>query len=229
MTGAVLLHRHGAVAEIVLNRPERRNALSGKAITELADAFRQLSGADVGAVLLRGAEGFFCSGLDRGEFDTAAPPLAVWLAAHQALADLDAPVVCCLLGGAINAGAALVIAADLVVAGETSYLQIMEASIGMVPTVNAAWLALHYPASVAMQLALTGRRMFAVELHRLGVAAQVCPDGEALAQARTLAGRLAAFPDRSAARTKAVLRAAREHRADFASAAAAARAAGATR
>jgi enoyl-CoA hydratase/carnithine racemase len=95
--------------------------------------------------------------------------------------------------------------------------------------VNAAWLATRYPASVGLQLALPGTRMFASDLHRLGVVAQVAPDATALQRARDLAARLAAFPGRAAARTKRVLRAAREHGTDFPSAVAAASTAGAAR
>jgi 2-(1,2-epoxy-1,2-dihydrophenyl)acetyl-CoA isomerase len=226
---AVSLRRRGSVAEVVLNRPERRNALSRKAIAELTAICRNLADGDMGAVLLRGEQDFFCAGLDTTEFDTAHPPIEDWIAAHCALAELDLPVVACLQGGAINAGAALALAADLIVAAESAYLQIMEASIGMVPTVNAAWLALRHPAAVALQLALPGQRTFAPELHRLGVVAQVAPDATALQQARELTARLALFPDRAAARTKRVLRAAREHRSDFPSAVAAASAAGPAR
>jgi 2-(1,2-epoxy-1,2-dihydrophenyl)acetyl-CoA isomerase len=226
---AVSVRRRGPVTEVVLNRPERRNALSGKAIAQLTGICRELADAEVGAVLLRGEQEFFCAGLDITEFDAAHPPLEDWISAHHALADLDVPVVACLQGGAINAGAALALAADLIVAAESAYLQIMEASIGMVPTVNAAWLATRYPASVGLQLALPGTRMFASDLHRLGVVAQVAPDATALQRARDLAARLAAFPGRAAARTKRVLRAAREHGTDFPSAVAAASTAGAAR
>jgi enoyl-CoA hydratase/carnithine racemase len=224
--GTVLLRRTGDVAEVSLNRPSRRNALSSEAIAELTGVLRSFAGTDVGAVLLRGEQDFFCAGLDRTEFDTHAAPLEGWIAAHEALAELDAPVVACLLGGAINAGAALVLAADLIVAGEGAYLQIMEAAIGMVPTVNAAWLALRYPASVGLQLALSGRRFPGPELHRLGVAAEVAPDGETLVRAREVAARLAAFPEGAGRRTKRVLAAARAGATDFCAAASAALAAG---
>jgi enoyl-CoA hydratase/carnithine racemase len=223
---AVSIRRLGPVTEVVLNRPERRNALSRAAILELAATFRELADANPGAVLLRGAQEFFCAGLDITDLDIANPPVDEWVAAHRAIADLDVPVVACLQGGAINAGAALALAADLIVAAESAYLQIMEASIGMVPTVNAAWLALRHSPAVALQLALPGRRTPAWELHRLGVVVQLAPDASALERARELAAQLAGYPDHAAARTKRILRAAHEHGTDFPSAAAAALAAG---
>lgn len=116
-----------------------------------------------------------------------------------------------------------------IVAGDTSYLQIMEAAIGMTPTVNAAWLAVRYPASVGLQLALSGHRFSGPDLYRLGVAMEEAPDSRALERARELASRLAAFPDGAAATTKRVLGAARDHGTHFDSAATAALTAGGRR
>lgn len=146
------------VAEVVLNRPHRRNALDTGAIAELTELLRALAERDdVAAVLLRGAAGFFCSGLDIKEIDVAEPPLAAWIALHEALAALPVPVIAALAGGAINAGAALALASDLLVAGDTAYLQINEAAMGLAAPVNAAWLTLRHPPAVAAQLLLSCR------------------------------------------------------------------------
>jgi enoyl-CoA hydratase/carnithine racemase len=216
------------VAELVLHRPARRNALTTQAIHELAEAFETLARSDVRAVVLHGGA-FFCSGLDTEELATSGPPIEAWIAAHRALARLDAPIVACLAGGAINAGAALALAADLLVAGTASYLQIKEAALGMTPTVNAAWLALRHSAAVASQLALTCRRFSGPDLHRLGVAAEVVPDDEVVERGRSLAAELAAYPGGGAAGTKRVLRAVRSEGPRFDAAVEAALAAGAGR
>lgn len=210
MSAPILLERDGAVAEVVLNRPARKNALSPDAMTALAEVLREV-GADagVGAVLVRGAEGFFSSGLDLKEISTASPPTPLWIGAHTALAALEVPVVAAVTGGAINAGAAFALACDLLVVGEHSYVQVKEAEMGMTPPVNAAWLAMRYPAGVGLQLALSCRRFAGPDLHRLGVALDVVPDDDVLDSARHLAATLAGFPDRGAARTKRALRDAR--------------------
>lgn len=210
MTDSILLEREGAVAEVVLNRPARKNALSPEAMTALTDVLRDVADdSAVGAVLIRGADGFFSSGLDLKEISTGNPPTPLWIAAHTALAALDVPVVGALTGGAINAGAALALACDLLVVGEQSYLQVKEAEMGMTPPVNAAWLGMRYPASVGLQLALSCRRFPGPELHRLGIALDVVADDAVLDHARGLATTLAGFPNRGAARTKRALRDAR--------------------
>jgi enoyl-CoA hydratase/carnithine racemase len=210
----VLVEHRGPVAEVVLHRPARRNALTLEAIGTLTETFEKLGGSDVRAIVLHGGE-FFCSGLDTKELLTSAPPIEAWIATHRALARVEAPIVACLAGGAINAGAALVLAADLLVAGMTSYLQIGEAAMGMTPTVNAAWLAVRHPAAVASQLALGCRRVSGPDLHRLGIAAEVVPDDRVVDRGRALAAELAAYAGAGAARTKRVLRAARSEGARF--------------
>lgn len=204
MSGSELLvERHGAVVDVVLNRPHRRNALSPTAIERLGDVFTELAGdADLGAVVLSGAGDFFCSGLDLKEIDPSNAPREQWLRVHQALARVGAPVVGAVAGGAVNAGAALALACDLLVVGETAYVQVMEASMGIGAPLNAAWLARRYPAAFGLQLALSCRPFRGPDLHRVGVAYEVLPDGEVVSGARTLAARLADFPNHGAALAK---------------------------
>lgn len=226
MTGnseeAVLLERTGAVAEVVLNRPARRNALTAGAIYSLAEIFEQLAASDASAVLLRGADDFFCSGLDVAELDPASLSIDTWSSVHRALSDLEMPVVACLQGGAINAGAALALGCDLIVAGENAYIQMMEAAMGVTPPLNATWLALRYPAGVGLQLALSCRPFKGPDLLRLGIALEVTPDGDVLDHARRLAAHVASYPMSAGRSTKRTLRLARGEIGSFASAVAAA-------
>ena len=223
MSANVLVERRGAVAEVVLHRPEQRNALSSATIDELARVFADLANSDVAAVLLHGGE-FFCAGFDLKELATSPPPIGPWVRAHRAIAAIKAPVVGCVLGGAINAGAALALAADLLIVGEASYLQIKEAEMGMTPAVNAAWLAVRHAPGVGLKLALSCQPMFGPELLQRGLASEVVPDREALAHASSLVERLSAYPAAGASRAKGVLSAARGDRTRFFAALEAARA-----
>ncbi len=210
MTGdgqeSVLLRYRGAVAEVILNRPTRRNALTVGVMGALREAFTGLGASEARAVVLRGADGFFCSGLDTAEMDPGAPALEMWSSVHYALAAVEIPVVACLQGGAINAGAALALACDLVIAGESSYIQMMEAAIGVNPPMNAAWLALRHPAGVGMQLALSCRPFRGDDLLRLGIALDVLPDDDVLAHTLQLASRIASYPASGGRSTKGTLR-----------------------
>ena len=165
------------------------------------------------AILLRGAEGAFCSGLDTKAFNADPPPEwlpkfnVIWRAVHRALYDCGKPIVAAFERYGINGGAALALAADLLIAGETAFLQVGQVRHGMAAPFNIAWLRLRHPESVAAKLALTGRRFTEPELAAMGVAYACVPDEEVLPRARELAAELASYPAGAAARIKATMRA----------------------
>ena len=204
---------HDGWAELVLNRPERRNAIDGDLGMALAGALRALDTDDaVRVILLRGAEGAFCSGLDLKAFRADPPPEwlpkfnVIWRAVHTALYDCRKPVVAALERYAINGGAALALAADLLVAGETAFLQVGEVRMGMSAPFNIAWLRLRHPESIAAKLTLTGRRFTGPELVALGIAYACVSDNEVLGQARELATEIASFPAGAVMGIKATIR-----------------------
>ena len=218
---------HGRWAEVVLNRPERRNAIDGPLGEGLAAAIERASADDgVQAILLRGADGAFCSGLDLKAFNADPAPdwmprfASIWRAAHRAIFDCTKPIVAALERYAINGGAALALAADLLVAGETAFLQVGEVRQGMAAPYNMSWLRLRHSENVAAQLTLTGRRFPGSELAALGIAYSAVPDDEVVASARQLVAELATYPDGpdgpdgALARIKALLRAYNDTSAD---------------
>ncbi|MYE80250.1 MAG: enoyl-CoA hydratase/isomerase family protein [Gammaproteobacteria bacterium] len=201
-------------AELVLNRPERRNAIDGELGVALADCLVDLStDADVRCILLRGAGGAFCSGLDLKAFNADPEPEwlprfgAIWRRAHKALFECSKPVVAALERYGINGGAAVALAADLLIAGEGAFIQVGEVQQGLAAPYNMAWLRLRHGEAVAARLTLTGRRFFGPELAQLGVAYSCVPDDEVVAETERLVEQLAAYPDGSLARIKATMRA----------------------
>lgn len=211
MTNDRLVNRHDAngVAVIELNRPERKNALTGPLFDELADHLEAAT-ADpaVASIVLCGAGGSFCSGLDLKEYNADPPP--AWLAtsrdsslrAHLALATCGKPIIVALERYAINGGAAYALAGDLMVVGETGWLQVGEVQQGMTAPMNLAWLLARYPLNVAMHIVLPGARLDGRKLKELGVAYDVVPDAEVRDRAVALAEQLAAYPDGAAAAMK---------------------------
>ena len=219
--GEVEFVARGRWAEIVLNRPERRNAVDGPLGEALAAAIER-AGADDGvqAILLRGAGGAFCSGLDLKAFNAEPPPdwmprfAAIWRTAHKALFECKKPIVAALERFAINGGAALALAADLLVAGETAFLQVGEVRQGMAAPYNMAWLRLRHSENTAAQLTMTGRRFPGTELASLGIAYAAVPDADVVTSARQLVEELAAYPDGAPARIKTLMRACHDSSAD---------------
>ncbi len=201
------------VATVELNRPHRRNAVIGPMLDALADALNAASADEsVQAVLLCGAGGAFCSGVDLDEYN--ADPAPDWLAnsaksnaaAHNALAECTVPIIVALERYAINGGAAYALAGDLLVAGETAWIQVGEVIQGLPAPMNMAWLTLRHSPAVASRLLLTGERIPAPDLLAMSIAHRVVPDDSVRTEAESLAQRIAGSPPGSARGAKAALR-----------------------
>lgn len=209
----VLLERSGHVAEIILNRPERKNAITGPLALGIQDAVRACDAdPEVHAIILRGASGVFSSGLDLKEFNADPRPewlagfQAAWRGVHERLFACDKAVVCALEGYAINAGSALALSADFIVAGESAFLQVGEVRQGRPAPMNLAWLRMRYGDALARRIMLLGRRIPGPELLRLGIAHEVVADADVLTVSRALAAELAELPPEGIAATKQLFR-----------------------
>jgi len=210
----VVVTRHEGWAEVVLNRPEVKNAINGPLGRALSAALRDVSTDEgVRVVLLCGAGGAFCSGLDLKDFNADPPPdwrpefQNIWRGAHKALFDCGKPIVGALERYAINGGAALALAADLLIVGEDAFLQVGEVQQGMAAPYNLAWLRLKHSEALACRIALVGRRFPGTELAAMGVAHQAVPASDVLDTARALAAQLAGYPAGALTRIKAGIRA----------------------
>ncbi|MBP0619052.1 enoyl-CoA hydratase/isomerase family protein [Cupriavidus consociatus] len=216
-TSPVLLVRHAGWAEIVLNRPARRNAIDAALARALADAVDTINAdAETRAVLLRGADGAFCSGLDLQAVQTEPGGMAafarIWEGVHESLLQSRKAWIVALERHAVNGGAALALAGDLMVCGAGAFLQIGEIRLGMAAPRNAAWLALRHSEAVAARLCLLGDRVPAADLLRLGIATEVTDDAQVLDRARELAATIAGFPADGVAAIKGGMRAASARR-----------------
>ena len=212
---------HDGWAELILNRPERKNAITGPLGVALADQLNELSESDdVRVILFRGAGGAFCSGLDLKAFNADPAPAwledfqNIWRGAHKALFTCNKPVVGALERYAINGGAALALACDLLVVGEGAFLQVGEVQIGMAAPYNLAWLSLRHTEAKMAEVALIGERLDGTKLCEMGLAQQCVSDDQVLDAARGLCERLAGYPEGGLARIKAGLRARLEADAD---------------
>lgn len=210
----IKVDRHEGWAEVILNRPQRRNALVGPLLERLTGVLGELATDDgVEAIVFRGEGGAFCSGHDLTELQAQPrPPWAETLAVifretNIALFNFPKPIVGALEKCAINAGAALALSCDILIAGETAFLQVGEIQQGAPIANNAAWLRLRAGEAVASRITLYGDRVPATELHRLGLVAEVVPDADVVTRACEIATRLAGFPPGAAARHKADVRA----------------------
>ena len=197
----ILVTRHAGWAAITFNRPERRNAIDFAFAEQFRDALRALNADEaMRVIVLQGAGGAFCSGMDIKAFNADPPPpwraqfMPLWDEVHALLMDSPKVLIGAVQGGAINGGAAVALACDVTVVGRGAFILVGEAQIGMSAPRNISWLVLKHGESVAMRLALLADRVGADELLRLGVATEVVDDAQVLERAAALAERLGAFP-----------------------------------
>lgn len=209
----ILVHRHAGWASITFNRPERRNAIDFAFAEQFRDALRELSAdADLRAIVLQGAGGAFCSGMDIKAFNTDPPPpwrdrfMPMWEEVHHLLLDCPKVLIGAIQGGAINGGAAVALAADISVVGRQAFILVGEAQVGMGAPRNISWLVLKHGEAVAMRFTLLADRVGADELLRLGVATEVVDDDQVIVRAEALASRIGAFPPGGVLAAKAGIR-----------------------
>jgi methylglutaconyl-CoA hydratase len=204
----------GAVAMIVLSRPDRRNALDREAVDDLLEAV-QRAGHDkaIAAVVIRSDGDDFCAGADlhalRAMLDE---PLRVHEDDANALGALflelrtiPVPTIAAVRGRVLAGGAALACACDIVLAHENSVFGFPEVAIGFVPAMAMAIVARCVGEKMATDLALTGRRVGAEEAKAMGLISRVLPAADFESGVDALGLQLASAPRGAMATTKALL------------------------
>ncbi len=191
------------VAEVVLSRPEKRNALDDRTIADLKAAFSRLAEDDsVRVLLLRGAGKDFCAGADLSQLERIAAeagPLEN-LADAASLGELfvlmrrlPKPIVAAVHGHAFAGGAGLATACDIVLSADDAVFGYPEVHLGFVPAMVMALLRRTSSEKVAFELAARGDRIGAEQARDLGLVNRVfAPETlqeDAREYARDLAGR----------------------------------------
>ena len=182
---ALRVERDGAVLQIAMTRPERRNAFDASLIEELAAAFAEVG--DARAVLLTGDGPSFCAGADvewmRSSVDLSfeenmADALRL-RAMLEAIDDCPAPVVARVQGHALGGGCGLVACCDIVVAEPSALFGFSEVKLGIVPAVISPFALSKIGASAARRWFVTGERFSADVALRIGLVHEVSDDLDA--------------------------------------------------
>ena len=194
----------GAVAKIVLNRPEKLNALSLEMRQSLCEHLAQLRYDDaVRVVIVTGAGRAFCSGADVDrmagqQHDLRAGRQRMQQGAHafiRALHAIEKPVIAAVRGPAVGIGWSIALACDLVVASQTARFSQIFRRIGLAPDGGAIWfLTRRLGMARAKELVFSARFVEAEEALALGLVNHVVEDDQLMARTEELAADLAEAP-----------------------------------
>lgn len=209
MEGSLIVQRDGAVLQLTINRPERRNALDIATYQALAAQLRQASeDSALSAVILSGAGEHFTAGNDLHDFQADRPEGdSAGMTFLRALITTDVPVIAAVEGYAIGIGVTLLQHCDFVYVARDATLRIPFVALGLCPE-GASSLLLPRLAGArkAAQWLLQGKAFSANEAQDAGLATAVTEPGEALAMAKQTAGALAAQPREALRLTKNMLK-----------------------
>jgi enoyl-CoA hydratase len=208
MSGEVLSERSGATLLITINRPAARNAIDRATALGLAAAMDELDGdAALRVGILTGAGGSFRAGMDLKGFLRGEPRLVEGRGfAGFTEARPDKPLIAAVEGFALAGGFEVALACDLIVAARDALLGLPEVKRGLIAGSGGLLrLPQRIPRQIALEHALTGEPLSAVEAHRWGLVNRLTEPGEALAGARELAERIAAAAPLAVRATKEIV------------------------
>jgi enoyl-CoA hydratase/carnithine racemase len=187
MSDELLSRSDGAVRHLTLNRPRRRNALTPDLARELAAQLDRVGeSGDAELVILAGAGGHFCAGLDLHwlrslEGGATAHDLQRGLADFQsavlAIVHCPVPVLAVVRGTAAGFGLDLAVACDLRIAGAGATFTSAFAGMGLVPDGGSTFtLPRLVGVGPALRLLMVGETVDAARAHAIGLVDEVTDD-----------------------------------------------------
>jgi enoyl-CoA hydratase len=209
----VLVERRGAVQVITINRPEAKNAHNRAVAAGITAAVDELDGSDeLWVGVLTGAGGTFSAGMDLKAFLSGETPSIE----GRGLCGITQtpprkPLIGAAEGWALAGGFELLLACDLVVAGEGARFGVPEVKRSLVAAAGAAILLPgRMPSALAMEMLLTGEPIDAARAAQVGLVNRVVEQGGALDAAVELATLIAGNGPLAVAATKQVARGSRD-------------------
>jgi len=211
MSDAILFQLDNAVADIRLNRPDKRNAVGSEIIDGLLAAMERIRGdKSIRAVVLSGEGKGFCAGLDMASFGdmvsgdlTSDGAASAYEDINEAGAnlvqrlgwgwqELEVPVIAAVHGGAMGGGLNIALGADIRIMAPDAKLGFVEITFGVLPDMSATQSLRHIARLDRIkELIFTGRKFTGEQAYEYGLATMLSetPREDALAMARTIANR----------------------------------------
>jgi enoyl-CoA hydratase/carnithine racemase len=198
------------VLHIVMNRPQKKNAISFEMYSSLTDTIAQAENdADVRVLLIYGTGGCFTSGNDLRDLLESPPrdensPLFKFM---KILSQAKKPIVAAVQGLAMGIGTTMLLRCDLVYAGGNTRFLLPFVNLGLCPEAASSYLLpLLAGYQRAAELFLLAEPFGAEKAREIGLVNEICKDGDVIRYAESQARKLAAKPQASVLLTKAMLR-----------------------
>jgi enoyl-CoA hydratase/carnithine racemase len=204
----------GHTRHIVLNRPEKRNAMSQELLRALAEALREAADEEsVHCVVMRGEGPVFSAGVDLAELaDLSSEPgnsrtfRNTFLACPNLCEEMTKPVICQIHRTCVGGALEVALGCDLRIASDDAQLGLPEVRFGIIPDVGGCT---RLPAVVglgrAKELIMTGRTIDAAEAERIGLVNRVVAPDELEGATEALVGELLANSHVAVGRAKRVI------------------------
>lgn len=198
----VKVHVHDTTGTIVLNRPEKRNALSRQLLSELDQAIHDLHAQRrVRAVILSASGPAFCAGMDLAEMQAISEQsdaMSQWRQDAVAYRDVletmlqfPKPIIAAVHGPAMAGGMGLVLACDIVLAAREAAFGLPEPKRGLVAGMVAPLLSFRLSAGQAAYLLLSACSLSGEEAYRIGLAHELLPAEQLWPRGQQLAAEIA--------------------------------------
>ncbi len=198
MSDNVQVRKDAPSGTIVLNRPNRRNALCRETIQELRTAFEDFQQERaVRSVILTGSGDLFCSGTDlqqlkeTQESKNAASQWQTDTEEFQSLIEymlrFPKPIIASVNGPALGSGLALLLACDVAIASQRASVKLPESRLGLVSGIAAPLLAFRIGTSNASYVMITAQPIEAEQAQKMGLFHEVVPHDFVWARAQEIA------------------------------------------
>ena len=192
----LLIHRHGRVLQLTLNRPQARNALNNALLTQIAEALEAAAVDDsVGVCVIRGNARFFAAGADLNEMAEKDLPATLDDIRPRLWGRIDAftkPLIASVNGYALGAGCELALLCDLIVAGDNARFALPEITLGIMPGAGGTQrLPRLIGETRAKEMIFTGREITAETAREWGLVNGVFTAGSLLEETLNLADEIA--------------------------------------
>jgi len=189
----------GPVCTVTLNRPERRNALSGQLVNELIVAL-ETAGADpeIRVIVLTGAGGAFCSGGDLSQMsggatgsESTVPFRGGFVELNLAFNQVQKPIIAKIHRYAYGGGLGLVCACQFAIAEDTAKFGTPEIDRGVFPMMIMANIFRNVPRRKGLEMLLLGEKMSASDAAQIGIINRAVPSESLDTAVAELAAQLA--------------------------------------